>query len=794
MNRVIVVALGLALCSVPVLAGEFLMNEEVAYGLRVTLSEPVTLTYFGDVLMTVSPQGEASVFTFSGAELPPWVGHGLAWTPASARIESYEWLSTPPAVSQDPDSLYENPVVEGTFLNPDFFAHPAYVMQGVDDRDAIFALPLLGVAELGFYPTVPVVDPGSVVWSAETAQPDGIGVAIEDDTLFIWGSNASWAGYGEVILSAQSADDSASVTIPATVFGTGKTLVNAQGKKDYFVPWSPQLDINRILSVEEHMRKYNKDEGELDRTIQWSRWKRMEFQWDIDLSTLWLNEYFVWGAVWPASSQLALVDVFLAEIVDLGIQGIRSWNEYYIPSRSGHEISPIYDHRFAGPTKRAYEEAYIVNEAHRLGLTVMLGNSVSFGNPSTEEWEEIYAASPTDPQSFFRNFKTLNADTLVRWQALGVDAVDLCPGLSSLNQYDNTEVEAQMLNDAIEDLVKSAREEFSGPLYHGAHFMVDFFPGQSILRAPFWDSFDIIAMSGWNIDLTGSKNPSYEQLVEGWRALISQYFQSFQQRFDKPFIMWENGSLAVGGCANYGLICSRTDGFDPNQHSTADMAMYYTAQAEAFQVMDGYFGPGWFAYPLAPDHQGGARDATDSTPRLKIEDTIQRICLGSPSPRVIEIDGDDSDWREAYVLAADPRGDAAGGDDFTGLAFVADAMYMYFKLDFASFPDTPAYIRVFIDAQEDGFPEWVMQLNNIWAQTKDWFSMWTAFLHERNVNTGPRRGVVDSIEGSNFIELGVARRFFGEDEPDQPFRIKVAQYDSQWKLLDEMGWLTVESR
>jgi len=98
MNRVIVLAVGLALCSIPVLAGEFLMNEEVAYGLRVTFSEPVVLGYFGDVLTVVSPRGEASVFTFSGAELPPWVGHGLAWTPATARIASYNWLATPPLV------------------------------------------------------------------------------------------------------------------------------------------------------------------------------------------------------------------------------------------------------------------------------------------------------------------------------------------------------------------------------------------------------------------------------------------------------------------------------------------------------------------------------------------------------------------------------------------------------------------------------------------------------------------------------------------------------------------------
>jgi len=89
-------ALGVAavvLLSVSLLAGEYLVNEEVAYGLRVTFTEPVTLTQFGDVLTEVDPMGESTQFLFSGAQLPAWVGHGLAWTPASTRITSYEWLS-----------------------------------------------------------------------------------------------------------------------------------------------------------------------------------------------------------------------------------------------------------------------------------------------------------------------------------------------------------------------------------------------------------------------------------------------------------------------------------------------------------------------------------------------------------------------------------------------------------------------------------------------------------------------------------------------------------------------------
>ena len=87
----------LGFLSLSLFAGEYLMNEETAYGLRVTFTEPVTLTHFGDVLMTVSPEGESTEFVFSGAELPAWVGHGLAWKPATARLASYDWLTeTPP--------------------------------------------------------------------------------------------------------------------------------------------------------------------------------------------------------------------------------------------------------------------------------------------------------------------------------------------------------------------------------------------------------------------------------------------------------------------------------------------------------------------------------------------------------------------------------------------------------------------------------------------------------------------------------------------------------------------------
>jgi len=490
---------------------------------------------------------------------------------------------------------------KASVINDYYFQQPAYVMQGVGDLDEIYALPLRGVPELGTGYAAEDLDGGELTWSVTTSDP-GIGAGFQDQTLYIWGADANWSGYGEVVLTVTDADGmSDSIAIPVTVFRDDKTLINAEGEKDYFVPWSPELDVNRIVSVEEHMRKYHKDEGNLDRSIQWSRWKMMEYRWDVDFGSRWHNELIDYN--WPVSSQFALVDVLLSELVELGIESLRVWNEYLVANHFASEITPVFDDmRFAGPTKRPYEEAYIVNEAHRLGLTISLGNLVSVGNQETGEWEELYAASPSSMQAFLNNYNELNAASLLRWHHLGIDMVDLCPALSSIRKYDNTLDEATALNNAIEGMVARARESFAGPIYHGVHHQANFFPGESILGASFWKSFDVIGLSGWAIQLTEFDNPTDDQLVSGWLNLIRQYFQPFQRRFGKPFLMWENGCVPVEGCANYGLICPRTERFDETKTSTAEMARYYTAHSLAFQTMDGYYGPGWWDYQFSPTY------------------------------------------------------------------------------------------------------------------------------------------------------------------------------------------------
>jgi len=96
MKRGLVLIAVLSLWSLPLAAGEFLMNDsgETATALRVMFSEPVVITSFGETLMDVSPSGESDVLIFTGGEVEAWGGQWLNWQPTSAELVSAEWLAS----------------------------------------------------------------------------------------------------------------------------------------------------------------------------------------------------------------------------------------------------------------------------------------------------------------------------------------------------------------------------------------------------------------------------------------------------------------------------------------------------------------------------------------------------------------------------------------------------------------------------------------------------------------------------------------------------------------------------
>ena len=233
------------------------------------------------------------------------------------------------------------------------------------------------------------------------------------------------------------------------------------------------------------------------------------------------------------------------------------------------------------------------------------------------------------------------------------------------------------------------------------------------------------------------------------------------------------------------------EGFDETKSSTEEMAKYFVAHARAFQNMDGYCRPGWWDYQFSPTYlgMGGVRDTPGSPIRLKIDATIQELCLGASSPPVIRIDGEVDDWQEDYRVGTDPAGDSLGPIDFTGLAFVQDDTYLYFQITYASSPTEPSYLSLLFDMDGDGDAEWELLLNNIWTQRGDWCGR--AELHSDGLRGGPIRGIADSIDAERSIEIRLARRFFGMTAPPAVFRVRMVQFDSAWRLLDQTSWFAI---
>ena len=101
-------------------------------------------------------------------------------------------------------------------------------------------------------------------------------------------------------------------------------------------------------------------------------------------------------------AQLALVDVYLEELQWLGVDGVRLRDIYYFEGLTGIDLFPIYDRAWFGVTRRPHETAYVVNEAHRRGMSVIIGNAY-FGLPQTRNLRTRTLITTKRPANEFYN-------------------------------------------------------------------------------------------------------------------------------------------------------------------------------------------------------------------------------------------------------------------------------------------------------------------------------------------------------------------------------------------------------
>jgi len=788
MKRLVVVLLVVALAVAVLCLGatESLINRsgKTASGVVLTFSESVRITSYDQaVFPNQDPTGRAETFTFSGGELLNGGRFKVTWSPNSAEITSSEWIATTTAAAAGPmgfPTTTATPVVAGTILNPAYFAHAAYVIQGVSDRGKVFALPLRGVPELAFLPTATGIDPASVTWSLLISHPEGIGAEIADDTLYIWGSNAAWAGYGAVTLTVSTGGETGSVTIPVTVFRTDKTLVNAEGKKDYFVPWSPRLDVNRILSTEEHMRQYDKpDIGLLDRTLRFSCWRLMEYLHGATL-TDWFNPQ-----THPGFTQEAVflqVDNTYRELRRINCDGVNVWRAYHVEAMDSPCPVAIYSPWLpGGPTMTDEELRYTVNEAHLNGFTVVV-------TPNVQEAPGARDFTPADPRAWLSCLGTITEGNARTAQDVGADFFVVANVLSHhLTIAQRLGITAW--NGWLLDTVTRVRAAFSGPVAYmpGSLEVDDFRACLLVLRA-----VDIV---GGNSNFTRypvGGQPALQEVEDFITRRIRDLIEPIHAALQKPMLVNE------GYCCSYrGAIRAIDLSGTPPEHAEYDgseQAIWYQAWFDSERKFPFLFGFGWFLWSFLPA-SGGVGDVWAS-PRLKPAQKVIEAAYGDGSvqPRAREIDGDLGDWAEPQATRADLVGDSADSRlDVTSVRSVADNLLWYFAVTWSGQLPQDFTVGIDIDLDGDGnvdVPTGVFHAS--WANGR---SCWMATASDGPWTTREVLGALDvQVEASSGcgLEMSVPQNFL-DFTPNLWVRAVVID-GSRGMEADRTDWLFVSGQ
>ena len=780
---VVVVAVLVVGMAATCLAGAMYRNDSgtVARAIRIEFFAPAEITSMWPSFPQRDLQGPATVVVLSDGEVPAGGWFSFTWRPDSARVVKIEWLASPPT-SARPNLGFSDPKgkpeVHGELLNPAFFAHPAYVMQGVSERDTVFALPLRGVPELAFYPVLVDLPAAQLTWTFVVSHPEGIGAAIEDGALYIWGSNPEWQGYGEVELHVTAPDGrSGYVAIPVTVFCADRTLVNPEGKKEYFVPWSSVKDVSRILSVTAFADAHGRDTDRLDRSVRWSAWVPMPMLRDFEFSPNWWNER-VTHSWWPQAAQLRLVDIVLSEVVTLGGNAVRIPDVHYLMGLHSSEIRPVFDRFNTGASKTRYEMEYIVNEAHRLGLMVIPFVFIGVDEEAAGGFYEIYQAAPADKEAFWANYRQLVLAECERWARLGVAYFTIGQNIDLVGP--DTPANRSITDEQLISLIHAIRSSYRTPiLYMGGSPWIRW-GGVLSTDREYWDHVDILGLgvSDSQSPLTSSRDPSHAELVSGWQRRIDTLLKPFQMKYGKPLLPYDNGCQSLAGAERWGahfFIRPESSAAELSPHT---QARYFSSFFEAFRDFEGFFGPGVAWYVLESHFtQGTIHDPGMAIRAKPVEEVIALYYGGEVPGNGITLDGGFSDWPSGLArVIADPL-DNPDGDDIVEFRSIEMGDYIFFGVTYSSPPRGGLELAVHISGSD--------QHLTIYAAIRPDNQRWEAF-----VTSGAETvGLADVVVLGNQLEMRVHRRLV--DFSCSEKTVAVQEYSSDWRVEDRIPGVQV---
>jgi hypothetical protein len=658
--------------------------------------------------------------------------------------------------------------LKGPKINDYYFQHPACVMQGVNDLDAIYALPLEGIPELGT--GYAAIDPDSekLTWQVETSNP-GIGCGFQEDIFYIWGADPDWSGYGDVTLKVtDETGASDSITIPVTVFKRDKTLINKEGKKDYFVPWSPQLDINRILSVEEFLEEEGYKEENLDPRINWSKYVLLEFMKSVTFTGNWITEN-TYGPNWTKEATKMRIDYMLDELISDGVEWIFYRNKIFMEHIDSDRLIEIFDNSSSLNSGTPFVSTpewglkYLVNQAHNKGLKVAFGpflQDITFGRHQIhpKSWEDWFESYDEFSKKYAGLAQSLGADHYV----VGENLVNFSNNISTLRW-----------GNEFSKIISDVRNLYSGSLSY-----LDIFYGSMTGRynlsdwdrIPIFDKVDIISSNSLWKGMITNPHPTLNSIIDVLPYFIDNYLTPLVDRFDKPLIFFENG---VPSQKN--ILYNFVDFAGKDYSASPDMeeqALWYKALFTVMQNYDWFYGYGWFGISLTDI--GGINTKSLTFRNKPAELIIKSIYSDNQiNPRSILIDGKMDDWLTKDIIYSDNVGDSNDFDcDLYNVYSSRDDLYTYLMIEIiGQLKPSSDIISIQIDCDGDNIAD--IPLGVVYYSNH-----WNAILNDAGMNFKKIIGILDveSNAQNNKFEIRIPNRLL--DFPYGEMKINVSLIDN----------------
>ena len=347
---------------------------------------------------------------------------------------------------------------------------------------------------------------------------------------------------------------------------------------------------------------------------------------------------------------------------------------------------------------------HVINQAHSLGMKVMLKPHLDLANDPTHWRGDIgQGFSESDWTAWFSSYKTFINHYAQLAQTYGVD--QFCIGTELVS----TEFRAADW----QSVIAGVRGLFTGPITYAAN-------QGSEGALSWWDRLDFIGIDAY-YSLTDKNDPTLDELKAAWAPRVAS-LKTLSETWGKPILFTEIGYPSLDGANRQPWNGQVSDVVDLQEQ--ADL---YQALFESFYNQTWFAGIFWWTWETDP-LQGGPCD-THATPHDKPAEAVLRLWYGAPPkpPDAEEIPG--LDYTRTMAVYTDALG--AGWDswswdgtyDFASTEQVASGAYAIkadaqswgaVALHHENFDSSPYYwLELYVYKSTDASPL------DVWANDED---------------------------------------------------------------------------